>query len=292
MVKSMKVLITGGSGLLGRYLIKTAPADYTIAATWHTNQQPGCQHHLNIANFAAVRYVFGVVKPDIVIHCAANGSVDHAENNYQEAHQVNVMGCANVSRVAKEAGAKMVYISSNAVYDGNRPAYRETSPKRPINSYGKLKKLAEEWAMYSGNYLIFRPFLLYGWPNPGGRGNWASIVVDKLRRNEPVKMVNDHIWMPTYAGDCAAAIWSLIGRGNEAYNVAAPDRVTLYDFAVRVAEAWGLDASLIEPVSSDYFKGIAPRPHDTSYDLTRLTAAGVTLSGIDEGLKRMRAEKK
>lgn len=287
----MKVLITGGSSLLGRYLHQTKPDGVVLASTWHTNHVPGTNHQLDITNPQQVRHVFGIVKPDVVIHCAANGSVDYAERNFTEAHMVNVIGTRHITEAATDSEAKLVYISSNAVYDGEHPPYLAECPQRPINRYGQLKQLAENEAKYNFAPLIIRPFLLYGWPHSGGRGNWAVMVIDALRQGKPVKMVNDHIWMPTYAHDAAAAIWQLLDRENEAFNIAAPERVTLYEFAVKVAEVWGLDSSLIEPVSSDYFPNIAPRPHDTTYDLTKARLAGVMMDCIEAGLKRMKGER-
>jgi len=76
----------------------------------------------------------------------------------------------------------------------------------------------------------------------------------------------------------------------QSFNVAAPDRVTLYEFALKVAATWELDAALIEPVMSDYFKGIAPRPRDTTYDLSKLDGLGIKLAGVDEGLRKMKGE--
>lgn len=289
----MRVLLTGASSLLGRYLLSTAPAAYHISGTWYTRPAscPGPAYQMNVTDRSQVRYVFGLVKPDIVIHCAADGSVDRAEEHYQEARAVNVGGVANVVGEAQEYGAKVVYISSNAVYDGFHPPYNEESPQRPINNYGRLKSQAEMIVRDSPRWLIIRPFLLYGNPASGGRHNWATTIIQRLSYGEAAPMVNDVTWMPTYAGDCAATIWRLLEIENQSFNVGAPARVTLYEFARKVAATWGLDAGLIEPVGSDYFKGIAPRPRDTTYDLSKIDGLGIRLAGVDEGLAKMKGEK-
>lgn len=285
----MKVLITGGSSLLGKYLLSTAPDNADIQATWYTNYVPP-MHQMDVTNKSQVRYVFDKVKPGLVIHCAANGSVDYAERNYQEVQAVNVSGTENILKTAKDYEAKVIYISTNAIYEGVNPPYSEDSPRQPVNAYGSIKRRAEQAVMDSKTWVIVRPFMLYGWPWANGRQNWATIVSSKLVKGEGLKIVNDCIWQPTYAKDCAEAIWQLSEADKEIYNVAAPERMSLYDFALEVAEVWKLDTGLLEAVGSDYFPTIARRPKDTSYDLKKLDNAGLKLSGIEAGLIQMKAE--
>lgn len=285
----MRVLITGGSSLLGKALIEVAPPGYIIDSTWYTNHVPGLSmYQMNICDKSQVRYVFDRVRPEIVIHCAANGSVDFAEQNYAQAYEVNALGTANILWAAEDYRAKVVYISTNAVYDGTNPPYCEDSELYPVNAYGSIKKQAEEKVRaYKWNWLIFRPFLLYGWPWPGGRPNWATLVINKLSQGQGVKLVNDIYWQPTYVTYCAEVIWKLINESHETYQVASAERCTLYEFGLKVAEVFGLDQSLIEPVGSDYFPAIAPRPKDTAYDLSKLAGVGIEIPGNEAGLKRM-----
>jgi dTDP-4-dehydrorhamnose reductase len=178
----------------------------------------------------------------------------------------------------------------NAVYAGDDPPYAETSPLEPVNSYGEIKVAAERAVMAKAErWLIIRPFLLYGWPWSGGRTNWAVKLIEGLR-GKSYKLVHDHIWMPTYAGDAAETIWELSDEENEIYNVATMERATLYEFGLKVCDVFGLESRLIEPVDSNYFPTIAPRPQDTSYDLSKLGAAGIMLSDIRTGLEKMRGE--
>ncbi|MHC4618396.1 MAG: SDR family oxidoreductase [Planctomycetota bacterium] len=287
----MRILITGGTGLLGKSLVETAPPEHEIETTWYTNYTDiGLPtHQLNVGDPSQASYVFSGVRPEVVIHCAANGSVDYAEQNYQMAHMTNVGGTANIMKSARDHGAKVIYISSNAVFDGREPPYEENNPRRPVNAYGSIKKQAEDTVRAGLHWVIVRPFLLYGWPYPGGRQNWATIIADRLSQGKPLKLVNDVVWMPTYALDCAAAVWQLIDSDNEIYHVAGEDRITLYDFGLKVAEVFGLDAGLLEPVESDYFKAMARRPKDTTYLLSKINGLGIKLNGVGEGLKLMKA---
>lgn len=287
----MQILNIGGTSLLGRYLLKTKPSRVDLIQTWYTSPKPEMLQ-LDVTNKSQISYVFERIKPQVVIHCSAVGSVDYTEQHYSETQVVNVFGVANVLKAAQDYKALFVYISSNAVFKGNKPPYNENSFRDPVNRYGSLKRQAEDLVMSSDNWLIIRPFLLYGWPYVGGRPNWVTTILKKLENKEEVKLVNDVWWMPTYALDIAHAIWNLIedSSPNEVYNVATEDRVTLYEMGLKIAKVWGDDKNLIKPISSDELKGLAPRPIDTTYDLTKAKKLGLILSPIEEGLRKMRDE--
>jgi dTDP-4-dehydrorhamnose reductase len=215
----MRVLITGGSSLLGRYLLQTKPQDADIALTWNKNDVniSGIWYRLDIRNRADVFDTFEVFRPDLVIHCAALGGVDFA----------NVTGTKNVIDACNGYKTKIIYVSSNAVFSGNLPPYDEKSPLEPVNAYGSIKRQAEQTIRdLARKWLIIRPFLMYGWPYPGGRTNWAVKLAETLG-NKSYKLVHDHVWMPTYAKEVAETIWRLSNQDHEIYNVAAPERATL-----------------------------------------------------------------
>lgn len=287
-----KVLITGGSGLLAKYLSKTQPKEYEVELTWYSNFMHGLtMYHLDIASQSQVDYVFSRVKPDIVIHAAAIGSVDYAENHFRETHLVNVLGTKYITNACRNFKAKLVYISTNAVFDGKNPPYDEKSERHPINGYGIMKKEAEQHVLDSENWIIARPFLLYGWPYPGGRENWFTTILKNLAIDKKTKLVNDIYWQPTLAEDCATTIWKLIeiDKWGEIYHVASDDKMTLFDFGLKVAQIAEKDSLLIQPVASDILK-IAPRPKDTTFDLTKIHNLGLYPRNVEEGLRVLKNE--
>ncbi len=289
----MKVLVTGGTSLLGKYLTETKPSNIQIESTWHTNF---LRFHtgLDITNRTQVHNLFNGLKPHVVIHCAAIGDVELAETDYQMVREVNVIGTQNVIRAAKRYDTKVILISSNAVFSGSAPPYDEYDACDPINAYGKIKREAERLLIdrQDLDWLIIRPFMLYGWPYNGGRSNWGATIINKLRASEPIKLVNDKIWMPTYTGDVARAIWRLIeiGGDKEIYHVASLEKATLYTFGLKIAKVYGLDAGLIEEVPSSHFEGIAARPKDSTYNLNRIIRLEIEMSGIEMGINKMRDE--
>jgi dTDP-4-dehydrorhamnose reductase len=300
----MKILITGGSGLLGKSLLETKPSDVSLVLTWFKNiygiSLLDTWYKLDIRNKADIYELFHMVQPDAVIHCAAIGSVDYAEINYSQVAGVNVNGTSNIVDAANDFNAKVVYISTNAVFSGNLPPYNELSPLEPINAYGKIKLRAEQYVQaVAKSWLIIRPFLLYGWPYQGGRTNWGDTIIRRLRNGkDSFRMVHDCTWMPTYAPDCGKVIWKLLFQDdNQIFNVAGPERATLYEFALKVCEVFELEKNLIRPVGSDYFENLsnplgttACRPKDTTYDLIKLTKAGIQMLDIKTGLEKMRDE--
>lgn len=245
-MSNTKVLITGATGLLGKSLVETRPDEIDLHLMRYMNSSAPMSffetwYTVDVRYKVDVLDVFQRVGPDIVIHCAAIGSVDYAELHFGEVSAVNLRGTENIVDVANEYKARVVHISTNAVFAGENPPYSETSTLAPINAYGIIKNRAEQYVRdMADRWMIFRPFLLYGWPYPGGRSNWAVTIIDKLRGETPLHLVNDYLWMPTYAPDCAEAIWRLVFEfdDNEIFNIAAPDKVSLYRFGLEVCKVF------------------------------------------------------
>ncbi len=271
----MKVLITGATGLLGKNLMEKIPNSH---GTWFTNSQHSIPlHHLDICHKQQVNYVMNIIRPDIVIHCAAIGDVEFAETNYVETEMVNVQGTEYLHKVARYHNAQFVYISSNAVFDGNNPPYDENSERNPINRYGVIKRRAEDAVMAERNWLVIRPFMLYGHPYTQGRKNWYNIIFSHLIDGKELKLVNDIYWQPTSAMGAAETIWKLIQQSDteQVYNIAPNEKpMTLYKFGKKIAKIRDLNAELLTPVDSSYFPSIADRPVNTQYDVGKIRMSG------------------
>jgi len=289
-----RVLVTGGSCLLGKYLQVSIPPGVQAEFTWYKNYQPWCHHQMNITEDKDIRYVFNKVRPQAVIHMASLGSVDEVERNYRPSWVTNVEGTRNLLKVAEEYEAQVLLTSTNAVFDGDHAPYAEDADRVPVNRYGTMRKVAEDLVMkYRFKWQIARLFLLYGWEPVGARDNWASKAVRKLGAGQRLRMADDVYYQPSYAGDVARVLWDLLGQGQGVYHVAGDDRVTLHQFVLSVAETWQLDPSLVEPIPfadlAREFK-LAPRPADTAYDLYKARLFGLECRGVKAGLEAMRDE--
>ncbi len=295
---SSKIVFTGITGLLGGYFLKTKKSGYGIIGIGNKNisQNNDNFFQIDITNKKQVLDFINKINPSVIIHAASIGNVDYCERNPDEAYKVNIEGTKNIINAAKKARAKIIFLSSNAVFDGNNPLYDEKALSSPIDIYGKTKKEGESLIKMSGlNFVILRLMTMYGWPQAGGRGNPVTWIIDKLKTGEKINVVSDiynnHLW----AGQAAEVIWEILKKDikNETYNIAGMDCISRYDLALKVAKIFELDPSLITPVTSDFFKSIAKRPKNTCFNVSKMeTQLGIKAVSIDEGLALMREESK
>lgn len=294
-----RVLITGGTGLLGVAIQQSAPVDIQVFSVYFPERSlptllpfPICV--ADVSNWQQMQSIFEWAKPDVVIHTAAIGSVDFAEKNREQTGKVNVGGTEVVVELCRAFHSRIIYISSNAVFDGRTPFYSETDSVNPINYYGQLKVEAENIVKEGGiPWAIVRPILMYGWPYPGERDNPVVWWIRSLKENKSIKVVDNVFNKPLPAWSCAEVVWAVIQQNHTGiYHAAGKDRVSLYQFALQTAEVFNLDASLVTPVPDSYFPEIAPRPQDTSFDTAKIEKElGVKTVGIEEGLALMKTER-
>ena len=288
----MKVILTGASGLLGKYLLDCVPHNYSICAISKStfsnlHEQNFTYVQLDLLNSKSLHDYLNETKPDVIIHSAAEGSVDKIQNNMKLYYPLNVTLAVNLAKYCEEHSIKFIFISSNSVFGGLQSAYSDNSRPSPINDYGILKVEAEKLTLEANSdTLIIRPILMYGWPFPHRRANPVTTWISNLRSSKSFCVVNDVFTEPLAAWDCAKAIWKgLEIDAKGAVNISGGELFSLYDFAVLTSKVFNLDSKLISPVPSSYFPEIAPRPKKTSFDLRRLkNEFGLTPSIPIEGL--------
>ena len=286
--------------MLGVAIQQTAPKDVQGFSVYYPERSlpmplPFSICVADVSDREQMQYVFKSTSPDVVIHTAAIGSVDFAERNREETRKVNVGGTSVIVELCQIFKSRLIYISSNAVFDGRTPFYSETATVNPINYYGQLKVEAEDVVRKSSiPWAIVRPILMYGWPYPGERDNPVVWWVRSLEDGKPIKVVDNVFNKPLPAWSCADVIWEVIRQYRTGiYHAAGRDHLSLYQFALQVAEVFNLDANLITPVPDAFFPEIAPRPRDTSFDTTKMeTELGLKTIGVQDGLLRMKAERK
>ncbi|NQU73305.1 MAG: NAD(P)-dependent oxidoreductase [Candidatus Omnitrophica bacterium] len=298
MGKNRKILITGSTGLLGLALIKNKPAGFDIYAGYYNFPK----EHLPDADVAEyilfdirsreeVLNVFNKVCPDIVIHTASLGNVDYCERNKEEAWRTNVEGSRNVIAACRNKSAKLVFTSSNAVFDGENAPYKETDKPNPIDYYGNTKLQTELDIAEGGiRYGIMRLITMYGWHHPLERQNPVTWVLEKLTKKTKINIVDDIYNNHLFVDNAADATWSFIKNDKEGvYHIAGSQIVSRYELTCRVADVFGLDKNLINPVNSSFFPSIAPRPKNTSYDINKMQdELSVQALDIQKGLALMK----
>lgn len=291
-----RVLILGGSGFLGSSLIENAPSGLEIHTSYF--QRPlnfvGCQaYQIDLSHKEETFDLLREVKPHLVIHTSGIGSVDFCEKNQQEGYRCNVLATENVIGACKLQGARLIYISTNAVFDGESPPYDETALTNPINYYGKLKLTCEQKVRESGlDVIIVRPIFMYGWNTLSGRKNPAVWIIEELQNGRPLHLVNDVYENPLSSYQCAEAIWRIKEiRSEGVFHIAGREIVNRYQFGCIVAEVFGLNGVLISEVDTSFFPDIAPRPKNTSFKTQRMEEElHLNPLGLREGLSLMKEQ--
>ena len=292
----MRVLLTGSTGLLAKGLVETKPDSTFLAGVhlrnYYVPDRMSHQRILDLSKTIDVENFFAENGFDVVIHAAGIANVDYVESHYEEGQAANLHVTMNMVQACRKYGTHLIYVSTNAVFDGNDAPYAETWPPNPINRYGKIKLACEQYvADQLDRYTIFRPILMYGWHYPQSRANPATWLIAKLQNAEKVQMVTDIYENPLYNIQCGEFLWQCVERKPQGIiHAAGGEVVSRYEFARQLADVFGFPPALICPVDSSFFPAIAPRPVNTSFD-TRLIQRewGVTPLRVREGLERMKA---
>jgi len=271
----MRVLITGSTGLLGKAMMETCPAAYSVISLHlHPHRGQGLTQDIlgDIRDMKVLRDIFAKQDFDVVVHMAGISNVDYAERHHQEALDSNLGGTANIVECCNQFDKRLIYVSSNAVFDGTRAPYRETDPVSPTHAYGRIKVQCEELVMKRAKqFSIARPILTYGWNHPFGRQNPLTWLLDRLTKGEPTPLVTDVHENPLASLQAGEALWRLVGLPQvQLVHLAGADVMNRYELGLIVAETFGLDTGLLRPVDRGYFKELVPRPPNTSYVTERM----------------------
>lgn len=250
----MKILITGANGQLGREVARQGKEHDLILTDVHS---------LDIGNGSAVRDCLHEVKPDAVIHCAAYTNVDGAESDADNAFRVNVIGAQNIAAGCLETGARMAYISTDYVFDGeNKAHYREFDKTNPQTVYGRTKWQGEEMVRrILGRHYILRTAWLYGDGN-----NFVGTMLKLAKKQQQLRVVCDQIGTPTSTVDLAAAVFRLLASDSYGtYHATCQGQCSWYDFACEIFRQTGQNIQVM-PVTTTEFPRPAKRPAHSVLD--------------------------
>lgn len=282
--------------MLGKYLLESVPQGYEIHGLsrggWPEQLSSlATMHKIQITDVKSVTKLLDEIKPDVVVHAAAEGRVDVVEGQIDVYKLLNIEVGEAIAKYCARNQSQNVFISSNAVFGGRVSTYNDESTPDPVNDYGRLK-LSAELAVTSAHpeSLILRPILMYGWPFPEGRGNPVVSWVKRLRVGEQIKVVDDVRTEPLAAWDCASAVWNGIRtQSSGVINVSGGASVTLVELARLTAKVFELNSELICAIPSSELTGLASRPMNTSFSLLRLKSdLGVFPTNPKTGLEMLR----
>ncbi|NOU96536.1 dTDP-4-dehydrorhamnose reductase [Paenibacillus sp. LMG 31456] len=253
----MNILITGAGGQLGRDLIRVLGRKHKLTAK--------TRNELDVTSEHSVREAVLECRPDAIVHAAAYTQVDLAESRMEQAYMVNSFGSRNIALIASEIGAKLVYVSTDYVFDGTKGSpYNELDRTNPISVYGHSKLHGEKFVqLICDKYFIVRTSWLYGKYG----SNFVTKVLAKAEQNSELSMVADQFGSPTYTYDLAR----FIGQALESerygiYHASNRGVCSRYEFAEEILRIAGHSAIKLNPVTGDSFPLPAARPARSDFD--------------------------
>jgi dTDP-4-dehydrorhamnose reductase len=277
------MLVTGGSGYLGGWIVRLACTGWDVTATYltHPVDEPGAAwRRLDVRDEAAIAALVDEVRPTVIVHTAA---ISPREGGDFEA--INATGARHVARAAADCGARLIHISTDALFDGEKGNYVEEDLPKPITPYGRSKALAEKEVHDSGaEAVIVRTSLIYGWrPRLARQVRW---IVDDLEAGKPVRLFTDELRCPIWVESLAAAVVELAGMNYiGVLHVVGAQPLSRYEFGVRLLRFCGLDPTPV--ISALSREGDSTRPLDGTLDCSRARALLRTpLPGVDEVLQQ------
>lgn len=288
------MLITGASGFLGGYLGLLARNNWEVFGTYnlHAEMPAGIEKvHMDLRERKVLLGVLKQIQPKVIIHAAVL-QLDDCERHPELAQQVNIDSTFHLSEWAAANSCRLVYVSSDMVFNGIRGMYNEEDLTDPINEYGRTKLVAERIVQeFCENSVVARLPLLYGFPAAGGTCFMADML-ERLKSRKTVQVYSDQFRTPGLVQNMAESLLEiaeleLCGR----LHVAGSARVSRAELAKQAARHVGLEADLLQAVSMQDQPPGAPRPVDVSLDTTKARSLlRTSLLDVDNGLKRMFAE--
>ena len=268
-MKPTRILVTGASGFLGSHIMHLSDPAEAIGV-FHANRPPDdgyAYQQADLADNRSLDKLFASVRPDIVIHAAAQSNLDWCEQQPDLAWQINAEAPAKLAKLCAETGCKFLHVSSDMVFDGEKGEYTENEPTNPIGLYGKAKAAAEQGVLSENpDAIIARAALIYGLPVAPGRGSsFLTWVLDRLENNAPVPLYYDQFRTPVEVGELAETLLQLAqSTFKGTIHVAGQEKVDRLTFGKYVCQATGHDEKLLKKTTLSEDKNIARRPRDLS----------------------------
>jgi dTDP-4-dehydrorhamnose reductase len=292
-----KLMVIGGSGLLGGHLAKYARKNYEVCATYlgHPIEILGCKVvSMDITDPQKTRDAIMEFDPDCIVLSAAQRNVDFCEKNQELVARINVEGAKNVTLAAKKAQAKLIYISTDLVFDGEKVHYLEADRTNPVNFYGETKLKGEQEVMSTlEDCAIARVSVLYDWNPFEHTKNFISWLYDNLREGEHLSLFTDQFRNATYIKNACQALLKIYEKDAKGiFHIAGRFCENRYEIGLKVAEIFGFDKSLISESNSTEGDWIAKRPAKCCLDVGKMESElGIKSMSVAEGLRTMKEER-
>jgi dTDP-4-dehydrorhamnose reductase len=297
----VKILVTGANGLLGQKLVELLEKDDTIqliATAARLAAIPigkGKFQLLDITDSAAVDRIIDEVKPDVIINTAAMTQVDQCEVQREACWKTNVLAVESLVNACRRNNVHLIHVSTDFIFDGTKELLDENAIPNPVNFYGESKLAGEKVVIKSDiSWTILRTVLVFGVTNDMSRSNIVLWVKRSLEDGKSIQVVNDQWRTPTLAEDLAMGCYlAAKKKAKGIFNISGKDYLSPYDIAIRTADFFKLDKSLIKESDSVKFKQPARRPAKTGFLIDKARKElGYEPHSFEEGLQILASQLK
>ncbi|HSX40593.1 MAG TPA: SDR family oxidoreductase [Candidatus Saccharimonadales bacterium] len=287
-----KIIATGLNGLVGSQVAQLLKEKYEFK---NISRSTG----VDITSKEQVLEAMQKSDGQIVLHLAGKTNVDACEldktlGENGEAWKINVDGTKNVAEACLKTEKKLIYISTDFVFDGEKSSkdgYSENDTPNPINWYGQTKYEAEKAVSDAGiSCLIAR--ISYPYRSSFEKNDFARAMLNRLKQGQKISAVTDHVFCPTFIDDIAWALEVLIEQSAQGiYHVTGTGSLTPYEAAIAIAKTFDLDEGLVEKTTREvYFKNGAPRPFYLAMNNAKIKSLGVNMRSFEEGLEELKKQ--
>lgn len=286
-----RILITGASGLLGSNLAGDLADDFEVTGVVHrhTVELPGVElRTVDLSQAGSAGELIDAARPELVIHCAAAAQVDECERDPEMAMRLNRDMAGLVAAAARDAGARLIHISTDAVYDGQEGGYREADPPRPVNHYGRSKLDGEAAVRQAHPGALIVRTNLFGWNLPHKR-NLSEWFLARMRRGDECPGFTDVWFSPILVNQLGQLLLELAeSEAQGILHVGGGSCLSKYEFGVKLAAAFGLDQELVRPVELSTAELQARRAQRLCLDSSAAERLlGRPMPSIEEGIRRL-----
>ncbi|MBU1327450.1 SDR family oxidoreductase [Patescibacteria group bacterium] len=282
----MNIIGTGLSGLIGSRIVELLQKDFSF-------EDLSLDTGVDITDYPAVKNRLQASKADWVFHLAAYTDVQAAEDERCQGKEslswkINVDATANIASICRKTGKRLLYISTDYVFDGTKDAYDEGDEPNPQGWYAMTKWEGEKYVIPLSGGLVVRIANPYR-ANPKGKRDFVHKMMDMLGSGKPLRAPVDQLFIPTFVDDIAGALNVLVSKNASGiYHVVGGSALTPYEAAVTIARFLGYDASLVSKTTfAEFMAGRAPFPQRAVLKNDKIQALGVKMRGFEEGLREL-----
>ena len=292
-----RIMVTGSNGLLGQKITDLSlqdPEIELIATSVGPNRYPlkagYTYEELDVLDSKRLDELVMKYHPDAIVHTAAMTNVDACEHDRDKCYALNVKSVENLIEVCQRKDIQLIHLSTDFIFDGEDGPYTEDAKANPLSYYGETKLESEILLQNSScNWAILRTIIVYGIVNDMSRTNivlWAKAALEK---GEPINVVDDQWRMPTLAEDLAQCCLLAVKKNAKGiFNASGKDLMSILEIVERVADYYGLDKTLINPITSESLNQAAKRPKKTGFILDKTRRElGYEPHSFEEGIAFM-----